>query len=66
MKLYLITQSAWYYPGEGENDYRSIHTDEAEAREAFEARGSIGMQSTVYLIELSAEGWRTLAERDVR
>lgn len=66
MTLYLITQSAWYYPGDGESDFRSIHADEAEARKAFEARGGIGMQSTVHLIELSPDGWRTLAERDVR
>ena len=63
--LWVVTHS-YYYPDAGTGDWRSVHTDEDEARAAFETQGSIGMGGTVYLIRVDAEGWDEVDTRETR
>lgn len=62
MGFYLVTQSAAYYPQAGTGDWLSVHTDEAEARAAFESAHA-ERYLDVYLIAIEPPTWRVLAEK---
>lgn len=68
-QLYLVTDSWYYYPSPGTDDWRLLTTDKEAAQAEFDRvrNEERHMGSTVALIELSDEGggrYSILAEHD--
>lgn len=68
MTLWLVTHSYHYYPDSGTGDWRSVHTSEDEANDAYEALAAVvgAMGSTVYLIRISPDGFKEVRHQHIR
>jgi len=63
MSLFLVTRSDYYYPMGGTSDWLFVSDDKAKTREVFDAhREASESHTSLYLIELSTDGWNELAE----